>query len=89
MSARREVAVRGLDGIIRPAALERHLNDLFAAVFADGGGEQVLTYLKNITLHRVSDEGIRSEDLHQREGARRLVAMIIGRIEHGRNQRAG
>lgn len=77
----------GPDGVWRPAELEAQINDIMLSAFTSPAGQQALQYLKNITLLRVTDRGVSSEDLHAAEGARRLVAIISTRIENGRRER--
>lgn len=89
MSAPERELVLGIDGRKRPRELEEKISDLCLSAFTTPAGEQVLQYLKNITLMAPAPSGVRSEDLHALEGARRLVAMLLQRIEHGKRLRAG
>lgn len=87
MSRATETVQIGLDGIVRAADLEADISDACLAAFSTPAGERVLQYLRNITLMRATAVGTRSRDLHAAEGARRLVAMLHQRIDHGRKLR--
>ena len=75
----------GLDGIVRPVAEEKRLNDAFAACFRDVAGERALAYLRSITLFNVTGGKATDAELRHLEGQRFLMALIEQRIQHGRN----
>ncbi len=56
--------------------MERKLNALALRVFATGDGQELLNYLKNITLNRPLPPEASDAHLRHMEGARWLVGVI-------------
>jgi hypothetical protein len=75
----------GLDGIVRPVAEEKRLNDAFAACFRDLPGQRAIEYLRSITVFNVTGGKASDAELRHLEGQRFLCALIEARIHHGRN----
>ncbi len=74
----------GPDGYVRSAAEERRLNKSFAALFEDKLGEEVISYLRQITIEAVSGPDIAPEHLRHLEGMRYLTFIIQKRISLGK-----
>lgn len=77
----------GLDGQSRTPKAEQDLNSLFAAVLSGDRGDRLMTYLRTITQQRVLTPGASDAELRDLEGQRWLVAMMMERARHGREQR--
>lgn len=75
----------GLDGVVRPVAEEKRLNDAFAACFREIHGQRALDYLRSLTLFNVTGPKATDAELRHLEGQRFLMALIEQRIQHGRN----
>lgn len=75
----------GLDGVVRPVAEEKQINDAFAACFRDLPGQRALDYLRSITVFNVTGPGATDAELRHLEGQRFLLALIERRIQHGRS----
>lgn len=74
----------GVDGIQRTKKLEMELNHAAAAAFGTPAGEQLLAWLKRITVNNVQGPAAPDSTLRHLEGQRFIVALIQQRIEHGR-----
>ena len=79
----------GLDGVRRTEEQEAQLNRLALAAFGGGEGAEFLAYLKSITVNLVLGPHATDAELRQHEGQRYVVALIDGRMEHGRRQLSG
>lgn len=73
----------GPDGYVRSAAEERKLNKSFSALFNGELGEEVIRYLRTITIEAVSGPEITTEHLRHLEGMRYLAFIIQKRINLG------
>jgi hypothetical protein len=73
----------GLDGVQRSAQAERDLNKIAAQIFATPGGEQLLAWLKRITVNNVQGPAVTDATLRHIEGQRYVVALLQQRIQHG------
>jgi hypothetical protein len=76
----------GPDGIRRPESVERRLNAVMVAVFSGAEGQEVLDYLRAITLHRVNGPEVSTDALRHHEGMRFLFQVVAARIERGLRQ---
>lgn len=74
----------GLDGIQRPLSDEQKLNKVFASLFTTPAGQEVLKYLRSVTIELVSGPAISDEELRHREGQRYLVGLIESRVNKGK-----
>ena len=76
--------VLSIEGYTRSNEKENELNLLFAKLFNDKKGEEVLKYLKSITVNIVSGPEISNDRLRHLEGSRYIVGVIEQRIERGK-----
>jgi hypothetical protein len=76
----------GPDGMRRPQEAERRLNAIALAVFSSPEGQELLAYLRSITLNRVSGPEVSTDALRHHEGMRFLFQVIAARIERGTRQ---
>ena len=72
----------GLDGIARSKTEEDKLSLNFGHLFSQPTGQELLKYLRSITIEMVSGANISTEELRHLEGQRYLVALIEQRIAH-------
>lgn len=75
-----------LDGILRTEEAEARLNSIFKAVFAAHGGAEALSYLKSITINRVTGPDFSAEALRHLEGQRFIVGLIDARMRAGEQE---
>jgi hypothetical protein len=73
----------GIDGVQRSVQAERDLNKIAAQIFATPGGEQLLAWLKRITVNNVQGPAVSDAELRHIEGQRYVVALLQQRIQHG------
>jgi hypothetical protein len=72
----------GVDGFPRRKEEDTKISKDVAAVFRTEAGQEVLRYLRSVTLDAVAGGGISDGELRHLEGQRFLVAMIERRIKH-------
>ncbi len=77
----------GPDGVARPPAAEREINECMAIAFASGAGKKALDYLKSITVNRVLEPGLPENTYSYQEGARWLMGVISTRIKDGEEKK--
>ncbi len=75
----------GPDGFERSRRLERDLNQIAAKMFAVQGADQVLAWLKSITVNRTFGPGVSDDVLRHHAGQSYIVALIERRIIDGRS----
>jgi hypothetical protein len=74
----------GPDGLVRSATAERHLNETFAKFFQGPQADEVLAYLRSVTIQAVCGPEVSANALFHREGMRFLAGIIEQRIALGR-----
>lgn len=79
----------GADGIERTLAMERRINEAFAAVFDSAAGTKAIEYLRSITINTVAGPDQSDAALRHLEGGRYIVGIIDQRIQCGYKQRKG
>jgi len=77
----------GPDGLARPPKFEHNLNESFAIVFKSAAGQEVLNYLKSVTVNRVLEPGLPENTYSYQEGARWLMGIISTRIKDGEDKK--
>lgn len=77
----------GPDGLQRPPAIEREINECFAIVFSGAAGQKALDYLKSVTINRVIGPGEPENTYSYQEGARWLMGVISTRIRDGEDKK--
>lgn len=87
MSERQRV-VTGPDGYQRTPASEAKLNILCASVLGTAAGQELMNYIKSITINRVSGPEVSDAHLRHLEGMRHLAAILQLRIEQGHKDKA-
>lgn len=90
MSAKKSAPVEEYtspDGFGHSLAQERTLNDLAARLFKTEDGQKFITYLRNLTINRVTGPEVPDHQLRHLEGQRFIVAIIERRIADGRNRK--
>ena len=75
--------IKSIDGYVRSPGTEIKLNKLFACLFKNEDGKEVMKYLKSITTEAVAGPNIDSNALFHIEGMRFLVGIIQTRIKKG------
>lgn len=73
----------GLDGFPRPKSEDEKISQNVTALFRTPTGQQVLKYLRSITIEAVTGGGASDAELRHLEGQRFLVGLIERRIRHG------
>ena len=79
--------ILGLDNFERDTQQEQLLNTLFESVFKQENAQEILRYLKQITIESVSGSEISDSALRHLEGQRYIVGLIQRRVNKGRSQR--
>ena len=72
----------GIDGYKRKKDDDEKISDAVGSCFSTPVGQQVLTYLKSITINSVSGPDITDQQLRHLEGQRYIVGLIERRIVH-------
>lgn len=75
------------DGVLRTPDVERRLNEQFAIAFRGAVGDNVLGYLRSISIYRAHEPGTDPNKIVQMEGARWLVGIIEQRIKDGEDKK--
>jgi hypothetical protein len=73
----------GLDGFPRPKSEDEQISKNINALFRTPNGQQVLKYLRSITIEAVTGGGASDAELRHLEGQRFLVGLIERRVQHG------
>ena len=79
--------ILGLDNFERDTQQEQLLNTLFESVFKLDNAQEILRYLKQITIESVAGSEISDSALRHLEGQRYIVGLIQRRVNKGRSQR--
>lgn len=74
----------GIDGVQRGSALDKQISQNVASVFSTPTGQEVLRYLRSVTIEMVNGPAVSANELMHMEGQRYLVGLIERRIAHGR-----
>lgn len=61
-------------------AQNEEINRIVARALEDEAGQELLTYLRNVTLNRPLSPNATDAELRHMEGQRWLVAMLIDRL---------
>tara|TARA_B100000035_G_C21023664_1_gene565152 strand:- start:1097 stop:1357 length:261 start_codon:yes stop_codon:yes gene_type:complete len=77
----------GIDGVIRPKNDEVIISKNVASLFESETGQEVLKYLRSITIEYVNGPSVTTEELRHIEGQRYLVGVIEQRIKHAHNHK--
>lgn len=77
----------GIDGVIRPKSDEVIISKNVASLFESETGQEVLKYLRSITIEYVNGPSVTTEELRHIEGQRYLVGVIEQRIKHAHNHK--
>ena len=72
----------GLDGIARKKSEEDSISLNFGSLFSEPTGQEILKYLRSVTIEMVSGPNISTDELRHLEGQRYLVGLIERRVEH-------
>jgi hypothetical protein len=80
--------VSPVDGRLMSPQQEATLNRAFAGCFADGAGEVVITYLRQITINTVLPPTAPEAQLRHHEGMRDLVRIMLTRMDIGKHAAA-
>jgi hypothetical protein len=72
----------GVDGFPRRKEEDEKISQDVKALFGNPSGQEVLRYLRSVTLDAVAGGGISDGELRHLEGQRFLVALIERRIKH-------
>jgi hypothetical protein len=70
----------GLDGFQRSRDADQKISLNIASLFATPSGEEVLSYLRSITIEQVNGAGVSDAELRHMEGQRYIVGLIESRI---------
>ena len=71
----------GLDRIARKQTDENKISLNIGALFSEPTGQEVLKYLRSITIEMVSGPNISTDELRHLEGQRYLVGLIERHIQ--------
>jgi hypothetical protein len=77
----------GVDGIQRPEATDKQISQNVAEIFSTTTGQEVLKYLRSVTIEMVNGPAVSPNELMHMEGQRYLVGLIERRISHGRRSK--
>ena len=72
----------GIDGIQRKSERDVEISKNIAQVFSTVTGQEVLKYLRSVTVEMVNGPNVSTEELRHIEGQRYLVGLIEQRIAH-------
>jgi len=72
----------GIDGIQRASDKDVQISQNVAEIFSSPAGNEVLKYLRSITIEMVNGPNVTTEELRHIEGQRYLVGLIEQRIAH-------
>lgn len=71
-----------IDGFQRKQEDDVKISHEMASLFSSPSGQQILQYLRSITIDAVSGANISDNELRHLEGQRYLVGLIVRRINH-------
>jgi hypothetical protein len=77
----------GVDGIERPQITDKQISQNVAEIFSTATGQEVLKYLRSVTIEMVNGPAVSPNELMHMEGQRYLVGLIERRIAHGRRSK--
>ena len=69
-------APRSLDGFAREAQAEEEIDRVVARALSSRDGQELLSYLRSITVDTVLPNSASADDLRSMEAQRRLVVML-------------
>ena len=72
----------GIDGILRKSERDVEISQNVAQIFSTPTGQEVLKYLRSVTVEMVNGPNVSTEELRHIEGQRYLVGLIEQRIAH-------
>ena len=72
----------GLDGIQRASDKDVQISKNVAQIFNSPTGQEVLRYLRSVTIEMVNGPNVTTEELRHLEGQRYIVGLIEQRISH-------
>ena len=72
----------GIDGIQRKSERDVEISQNVAQIFSNPTGQEVLKYLRSVTVEMVNGPNVSTEELRHIEGQRYLVGLIEQRIAH-------
>ena len=72
----------GIDGIQRKSERDVEISQNVAQIFSTPTGQEVLRYLRSVTVEMVNGPNVSTEELRHIEGQRYLVGLIEQRIAH-------
>jgi hypothetical protein len=72
----------GIDGFPRKPEDDLNISQNIAKLFSTEAGQNILTYLRSITIDAVSGPNITDNELRHLEGQRYIVGLIVRRINH-------
>ena len=73
----------GLDGIARSKEAEDKISLNIASLFSEPTGQEVLKYLRSVTIEMVGGPDITDGALRHLEGQRHIVGLIERHIQRG------
>lgn len=77
----------GIDGIQRSGESDMQISETVASLFSTPSGEEVLRYLRAVTIEMVNGPAVSATELMHMEGQRYIVGLIERRIAHGRKHK--
>jgi hypothetical protein len=77
----------GVDGIERSQTTDKQISQNVAEIFSTMTGQEVLKYLRSVTIEMVNGPAVSPNELMHMEGQRYLVGLIERRIAHGRRSK--
>ena len=75
----------GVDGLIRSNEEEKVISLNVASLFNTDLGQEVMKYLRSITIEYVNGANVTNDELRHIEGQRYIVGLIEQRINHANN----
>ena len=72
----------GIDGLQRKSEHDVQISKNVAQIFSSPTGNEVLRYLRSITIEMVHGPNVTTEELRHVEGQRYIVGLIEQRIAH-------
>jgi len=73
----------GIDGVIREIGQEDRINEWFALTFNTPLGEEIVDYLRGITIDSINGPRVSDQELRHMEGQRYIVQVMLSRIQKG------
>lgn len=77
----------GTDGLQRGKPEDERISQNIAEIFGTPTGQEVLKYLRSVTIEMVNGPAVTPNELMHMEGQRYLVGLIERRIVHGRRSK--